>query len=1488
MARNSRRDWDGMRARALVVAVALLLGGIFGVSGCSSGREPETGSSDVQSLETQRQITIRMPHGVEASTVALGAANTLKLADRVRVKEATTGLSRITSLGSAGVVTDLGADTRVGDVWSRGKLFLRSRAFVAGGVRTTVPVEKQDDTAIVGTTDTAAQFDPTEQAGWTISVPTTTRGEVQLEPDQQQSIAPGRYTNVNVKSRATLKLEPGIFIFDSLTVEPQAIVELDQSARLSEIYVLNTLSLHGGFRERLNREEFPIIGYLGTATTTVEVPYRGVIVAPDATLVLGNGSALDFVGTFLARDLEVRSEVVVVHRALNLPNGSGPGATGPVQRPLPEPLTTPAANCGPRRGLAVAAWAMRGFCPAHLGQSPFLGTLSNFQRWVFDGTGSIVSQPVVGAASVSYVTNTNGTVTALSAGGVPIWKADVGAAVHSTSALSSRLLLHLGADDGHVHAFDRFGVEAWNVDLSTLGNQSAPAFVRSSPAIDDDGQIYVGTHRGVVASISKAGQLSWSRALAAGVISSSVALDDEGLLFAATEGGSVFALSRATGATVWTRSGLGSIQASPSVGLHDVYVATMSGQLLALSRTTGATAWTAALGGPASASPAVNPRGQIVIGTEQGKVLAVSPLGATVWSVDVGSAVFSTPAIGADGIAYLATSAGNVLALALNDGAEVWRYSARSTIHGSPALTSQGYVIVGDDAGNVYALGTDPTRDITVRNNGGAAGSSGTGRDPFGGPLDPSIGNGPHEPVNGSGGSSFGSGIGYVPQGSNDLPGGPATGFPDGQESCGTTSTTGLGGLKFDPVEQMLTLDGTTDSRPVCALRFCRIAADGSEVEEPTTLEQLNTNPNTLPTPTSCGGLPAQRHCPMDPASAGAECTADTDCNTGNGEICGVFCDTATCETYKYRCGKVGANCQASEVPTEPTGPFSEDDDTTWPCQEHRECAEATPGLGFTGDPALTKTGSLNQDVLPDKTREPATPLPVYPNVSSTLFQDPNAACSLNVGNPAGANRFDPKSGGNGNQKWGVFIEPEIGHDVQISPLPFFGEGTFSGGARASLVAGANVWGKRIEAVNAEFSASLSSCNVTTKKSLKVLGIEYVSAGDDDHSSSPDVGLQSACNLALGTRAKLVGALTKALRDAKAATDYVSRHGTDLDFCSRTRKVFPDVGAACDSSLLTRWLTEYANRAQDLVDFQLGDLKRARDAVLSTPEIPLEIATHQFTGLGASMTYPVGPITVEMEIEVAGEWGLEGKLSYGLVNPTPDQPDGPYARVELAPRASANAFAYIGVGIGGVTVGVLGELELISFSTPLFTGVSVTRDGTGDPRPLASSGLFAPFSDPSLFGGRNISDWHLTSTYGAGMVLSTLSGQVDLAVRIHFLFFKKTFKKKIADWKGFTSQYEFLGKIGQPTESGSDLERVTPDVPFPAPDNLTVLAEAPLAPELPLDQLGPANSPGQCGTPPECKASGDLCNRPSECCSLLCYSLSVGQPQRCHEPPVVK
>lgn len=200
------------------------------------------------------------------------------------------------------------------------------------------------------------------------------------------------------------------------------------------------------------------------------------------------------------------------------------------------------------------------------------------------------------------------------------------------------------------------------------------------------------------------------------------------------------------------------------------------------------------------------------------------------------------------------------------------------------------------------------------------------------------------------------------------------------------------------------------------------------------------------------------------------------------------------------------------------------------------------------------------------------------------------------------------------------------------------------------------------------------------------------------------------------------------------------------------------------------------------------------------PEIPLKAGRHRFAALSFAFTFPVGPVPVTMEIELAGSWGLQAKLELqGQFDPRSTQDMFARAGASVIPGMDIQALAFAGVNVGFAQVGIGGELTLIDLEIPIRGGGEVRGERIPDTRPLSldlGNGTAQDISDLANSVERLLNTrWNAGFYYGAGMHAEILSGNINLQARIRLLFFSTSFKKILAKWSGIPFDVSFVGSI---------------------------------------------------------------------------------------------
>jgi hypothetical protein len=245
---------------------------------------------------------------LNASTASLTllANHDLLVDDAVSVLSSSGVPATIANAGTG--QTNIGVAARVGNIWSRARVFLRDRSRIEGFVTTSSTVTRQNGVVVTGPVTQNAQV-ALPNLGACTSQFVTGLADVSLEPDQTLSLAPGAYGRVSVKSRARLILDAGTYRFQSLVLEPQAVVQV-ATGGATIVFVQSGLTHRGSFLNASGQLAPVLIAHFGTSAASIEGPFRGAIVAPNGRVDLYTRSE-GYSGVFFARDLELHPNMTI-------------------------------------------------------------------------------------------------------------------------------------------------------------------------------------------------------------------------------------------------------------------------------------------------------------------------------------------------------------------------------------------------------------------------------------------------------------------------------------------------------------------------------------------------------------------------------------------------------------------------------------------------------------------------------------------------------------------------------------------------------------------------------------------------------------------------------------------------------------------------------------------------------------------------------------------------------------------------------------------------------------------------------------------------------------------------------------------------------------------------------------------------------------------------------------------------------------------------
>ncbi|HEX7863107.1 MAG TPA: PQQ-binding-like beta-propeller repeat protein [Verrucomicrobiae bacterium] len=270
---------------------------------------------------------------------------------------------------------------------------------------------------------------------------------------------------------------------------------------------------------------------------------------------------------------------------------------------------------------------------------------------------------------------------------------------------------------GRVYALSKEGTVMWSVQTGQWGN--------SSPAVGNDGTIYVGTGfdswtssgitdvMGYLYAFNTNGSLKWKYP-ASQQIMNSPALGPDGTIYVGSLDYHVHAITP-NGERKWIFNTGGIVHDALAISAEGTIYARAGHTLYAIG-TNGVLKWQFNSGG-AFAAPALNADGTVYLGVGADIVfggpgvrslLAMNPDGTVQWSFQTDSGVTSGAALGSDGTIYFGTALGQFYAVN-RDGALKWVFKAGSTIFSTPAVRSDGSVCFGAQDGQLYILNSDGT-----------------------------------------------------------------------------------------------------------------------------------------------------------------------------------------------------------------------------------------------------------------------------------------------------------------------------------------------------------------------------------------------------------------------------------------------------------------------------------------------------------------------------------------------------------------------------------------------------------------------------------------------------------------------------------------------------------------------------------------------------------------------------------------------------------
>jgi uncharacterized repeat protein (TIGR02543 family) len=224
-------------------------------------------------------------------------------------------------------------------------------------------------------------------------------------------------------------------------------------------------------------------------------------------------------------------------------------------------------------------------------------------------------------------------------------------------------------------------------------NASTGGVIFSSPAVGQDGSVYIGSNDNKLHAYNSDGTAKWTFT-AGNWIDSTPAISANGIIYVGSWDNKLYALYESNGSKLWEYETNSYVIASPAIGADGrIYVGSKDSILYAFENN-GSVAWEYFAGQPVTSSAALGQDGTIYFGDENGTFHAVNPDGTTKWTYEVDTvsdtnkSILSSAALDLAGNIYFGSGNGYCYSLSDNDSNASlnWKFLTGDRVDASPVI----------------------------------------------------------------------------------------------------------------------------------------------------------------------------------------------------------------------------------------------------------------------------------------------------------------------------------------------------------------------------------------------------------------------------------------------------------------------------------------------------------------------------------------------------------------------------------------------------------------------------------------------------------------------------------------------------------------------------------------------------------------------------------------------------------------------------------
>jgi len=289
-------------------------------------------------------------------------------------------------------------------------------------------------------------------------------------------------------------------------------------------------------------------------------------------------------------------------------------------------------------------------------------------RWVFavtDQRMSEYSSPAIGVDGTVYFTSTTHLM-AVNPDGTLKWDTELPEICYfSSPTIAADGTVYVGTGDGYYDTQDGY-LLAFNSDGVLTWSYFAGEDIVPTAAVGEDGTVCSATYEGTVFALNPDGSLKWELQVEeSGAVWSSPAIGDDGTVYVGIQGGKftdppdwdcgyIYAISP-DGSVKWEITTEGWISSCPAIGDNGVvYAGSVAGYLYAINPD-GAVQWRFTTDASVLGNSAIGGDGLVYVAPTSGTVYALTADGEVKWSqaVSSGTEYGGNPVLGEDGLLYV-------------------------------------------------------------------------------------------------------------------------------------------------------------------------------------------------------------------------------------------------------------------------------------------------------------------------------------------------------------------------------------------------------------------------------------------------------------------------------------------------------------------------------------------------------------------------------------------------------------------------------------------------------------------------------------------------------------------------------------------------------------------------------------------------------------------------------------------------------------------